>query len=66
MAGALGVRLAGDARYFGTLHPKPYIGDDVRPVEPADIRRAHRLLYATAWLLLLLALIVRGCAYAAL
>ena len=49
-AGALGVRLAGDASYFGKIVKKPYIGDDVRPVEISDIRRANRLLYVTAFL----------------
>ena len=49
-AGALGVRLAGDASYFGKIVKKPYIGDDVRPVETLDIRRANRLLYVTAFL----------------
>lgn len=48
MAGALGVQLAGDAWYFGTLHKKPTIGDASRPVEALDIRRAHKLLYGTA------------------
>ncbi len=48
MAGALGVRLAGDAWYFGELHKKPTIGDANREIEPLDIRRAHRLLYLTA------------------
>lgn len=66
MAGALDVRLAGNAVYFGRLHEKPYIGDDIRPVEPPDILRAHRLLYASSLLMLLLALILRGCVYAAL
>lgn len=66
MAGALSVRLAGDAWYFGTLHKKPNIGDDVRPIEASDIRRAHRMLYATAALLLLLSLVFRGCIYAAI
>ena len=46
MAGALGVQLAGPASYFGVLHPKPTIGDALRPVEPADILRANRMLYA--------------------
>lgn len=53
-AGALGLRLAGDAWYFGGRVKKPYIGDDLRPVEAADIRRANRLLYVTSlfmWLL---------------
>ena len=66
MAGALRVRLAGNALYFGKLHEKPYIGDDLRPIEPFDIRRAHRLLYAASLLMLLLALLFRGCVYAAL
>ncbi|MCL2461649.1 MAG: adenosylcobinamide-phosphate synthase CbiB, partial [Defluviitaleaceae bacterium] len=30
-AGALGVRLAGPASYFGVIHDKPHIGDDARP-----------------------------------
>ncbi len=66
MAGALGVRLAGNAYYFGKLVEKPSIGDDTRPIEPADILRAHRLLYAVAWLMLMLALSARGCLYASL
>ncbi len=52
MAGALDVQLAGDAWYFGVLHIKDTIGDDLRPVEPEDIVRANRLLYATAVLAL--------------
>ncbi|HIU25642.1 MAG TPA: cobalamin biosynthesis protein CobD [Candidatus Copromorpha excrementigallinarum] len=47
-AGALRIRLAGDAWYFGKLYRKKYIGDDLRPVEAADIRRANMLLYATS------------------
>lgn len=54
-AGILGVRLAGDARYFGKLVKKPYIGDDLRPVEAEDIARANRLMYGTEWLALLVA-----------
>lgn len=38
-AGALGLRLAGDAWYFGKLVPKPYIGDEIHTIEPQDIRR---------------------------
>ncbi len=51
--GALGVRLAGDAWYFGELHRKPYIGDDLRPIENEDIRRANRLMYLTSVLTLI-------------
>lgn len=53
-AGALQIRLAGDAWYFGKLYQKEYIGDDIRTVEPEDIIRANRLMYATAVLTFLL------------
>lgn len=49
-AGALGIRLAGDASYFGKIVKKPCIGDDVRQVEYEDIRRANRLMYLAAWI----------------
>lgn len=49
-AGALGVRLAGDARYFGKTVKKPFIGDALRKVEYEDIKRANRLMYVTAWM----------------
>ena len=47
-AGALGVRLAGDASYFGKVVKKPFLGDEKRPVEPEDIRRVNRLMYRSA------------------
>ncbi|MDO4357231.1 MAG: adenosylcobinamide-phosphate synthase CbiB [Clostridia bacterium] len=50
MAGALGVQLAGPAHYFGQYDPKPTIGDSLRPVEPNDILRANRMLYAAGFL----------------
>ena len=53
-AGLLGLRLAGDAWYHGVLHKKPFIGDPLREIEHADIPRACRLLYATAFLALVL------------
>lgn len=53
-AGLLGLRLAGDAWYHGVLHKKKYIGDGLREIEHADIRRACKLLYGTAVLSLLL------------
>lgn len=62
-AGALHLRLAGDATYFGELHRKPYIGDNDRPIEPADIRRANRLMYGTSVLMLLLGSILRCLLY---
>ncbi len=54
MAGALGVQLAGPASYFGKVHQKPWIGDDTRPIEPQDITRAGRMLYAGSALALVL------------
>ncbi len=48
-AGALGVRLAGDAVYFGKTVKKPFIGEALRKIEPEEIRRANRLMYFTAW-----------------
>lgn len=49
-AGALGIRLAGDASYFGKIVKKPYIGDNDRAAEPEDIPRVNRLLYLAAGL----------------
>ena len=66
MAGALRVRLAGEATYGGVLHEKPWIGDDLRLIEQADIPRSHRILYTTSVLLLIMTMVFRGCIYAAL
>ena len=60
MAGALQVQLAGDAWYFGKLVPKPYIGDEIHPIEPQDIRRVNRLMYGAAGIMGIIALVVRG------
>lgn len=49
-AGALSVKLAGDAFYFGELYHKPEIGDALRQIEAGDIRRANRLLYTASFL----------------
>lgn len=46
-AGALGLQLGGDSYYFGRLVQKPTIGDANREIEPRDIARANRLMYAT-------------------
>ena len=57
-AGALSIRLAGDASYFGKIVKKPYIGEAVRGVEYEDIKRANHLMYITAWLCEVLCLLV--------
>ena len=59
-AGALGVQLAGPAYYFGEYYAKPTIGDPLRPVEPEDIRRANRMMYAESVLALAVGLAVRA------
>ncbi|MBR4023372.1 MAG: cobalamin biosynthesis protein CobD [Ruminococcus sp.] len=59
-AGALEIRLAGDAYYFGKLHKKEYIGDDIRPIENEDIRRANRLMYCTSIIVLIVFVSIRG------
>ena len=59
-AGALNVQLAGPAYYFGEYYKKPTIGDAVRPIEPEDIRRADRMMYAESLLALALGLLIRG------
>ena len=57
-AGALGVQLAGPAYYFGQYYPKLTIGDALRPIEPEDILRANRMMYAESLLALALGLAV--------
>lgn len=60
MAGALGVRLAGPASYFGTVYEKPAIGEALRPIVPADIFRAVRMLYAGSFLCVILLILIKG------
>ena len=62
-AGALDVRLAGDAYYFGELHKKEYIGNDIRPIENEDIRRANKLMYLTSVIVLIIFTVLRALIY---
>ena len=59
MAGALNVQLAGDAWYFGKKVEKPTIGDDIRPIERADIDRSCRLMTVTSTVLVVLGALAR-------
>jgi adenosylcobinamide-phosphate synthase len=59
-AGALGLQLAGPASYFGVVHDKKYIGDSLREIEVADIKRSNYLMLATSVLCELLCLAVIG------
>ena len=58
-AGALNVQLAGDAVYGGVIHKKEFIGDDIKPIEPADIKRTNRLMYAASCLMLIVGVLLR-------
>lgn len=61
-AGALGIKLGGDASYFGKLVHKPELGDGRRRIDPLDIGRTNHLMYAAAILceLLCIGLMVLG------
>jgi len=52
------VQLAGPASYFGVVHDKPTIGDDLRPPTTADITASTRLLTATSVAAFALAVVV--------
>ncbi len=62
-AGALGVQLAGDARYFGVLHHKPTLGDPLREIEAEDIRRALILMTAASLLMIIFLAAVLSAVY---
>lgn len=55
-AGALGLRLAGPACYFGKKVQKPFIGDALRDISLEDIKRANRLMFVAEFLLVILIL----------
>ncbi len=58
-AGALGLKLAGDAYYFGKLCKKPSIGDALRPIEAEDIKRVNKLLYAVSVVAMVLLTLIK-------
>ena len=58
-AGALHIRLAGDAYYFGKLCRKPYIGDSDRKIENEDIKRANKLMYLSSVLMLIVLSVIK-------
>lgn len=47
IAGLLGIQLAGDSVYFGTLVAKPTIGDPLRPIQIEDIPRTIQIMRHT-------------------
>lgn len=58
-AGALGLKLAGDAWYGGVLFKKDYIGDEVKKIDREDIKRACKLMNVTGAESFILAVIAR-------
>lgn len=60
-AGSLGLMLAGDAQYFGRIVRKPTIGDDTRPIEYEDIKRANRLMIISSVMAELVCLAIMQC-----
>lgn len=59
-AGALRIRLAGDAYYFGKLYKKDFIGDNVEKIEKGHIIKANKLMYRTSFIFLAFILAVFG------
>ncbi|MBQ3104645.1 MAG: cobalamin biosynthesis protein CobD [Lachnospiraceae bacterium] len=59
-AGALHIRLGGPSSYFGKVVPKPYIGDEDRPVVFEDIRLANRLMLVGSMLFFLFTVLGKG------
>ena len=58
-AGALHIQLGGTHDYFGKPVEKPTIGDPDRPIDPEDITRTVRLMYAASTAALVLFAAVR-------
>lgn len=56
-AGALGLRLGGPASYGGLRLEKPFLGEDRRPPEVADIGRSVVLMYGSTLVFMALSLL---------
>jgi len=57
-AGALGIQLGGTHIYFNQKIVKPTIGDDCRPADPNDIKRAVKMMYIATVLMLIFSTLV--------
>lgn len=62
-AGALNLKLAGGAYYFGKWVEKPFIGDEIRQIEIADVYRAHKILYVSSIISLFMCVILLMITY---
>jgi adenosylcobinamide-phosphate synthase len=54
LAGILDCRFGGPHFYFGQLFPKPYIGENERPLTTRDMKTAVRVNRATEVIMVLL------------
>lgn len=57
-AGALNICLGGGNYYGGILVSKPTIGDDDKPIEAEDIKRANNLMYMTSFICLMIGILI--------
>lgn len=60
-AGALGVRLGGEARYQGVKSMKEYIGDPLRPIDVRAYQGMIKLMYISTLLMAALCLAAISC-----
>jgi adenosylcobinamide-phosphate synthase len=65
-AGAFEIRLGGPSTYGGVLSNKPYIGDENKEIDRADILRSHKLLNCVGALTFIFCLVIRGVIFALL
>ena len=59
-AGAMGVKLAGNAYYFGKLYEKPYIGDEINKISPEHIVIANKMMYSASFAGLIIFAVIAG------
>ena len=62
-AGALGIRLGGDATYFGVLFKKASLGDPTRVVRSSDIEKTTHLMWVSSIIILIVLIIVKMLCY---
>ncbi len=48
VAGALGIQLGGENRYFGEIVRKPAIGDKIKEIDKRDIKKAWVIMFASS------------------
>lgn len=58
-AGALSIQLGGATSYFGEIHNKPYIGDNIKQIMPNDILKSIKLLYISTIILILIGICIQ-------